>query len=157
MARARPASTVLSFRVVSSMPLSENRGSLSAATPYRDPYCKSLLQRWFKSLPAGQSLEVSLSSLVSLSVLSLPGLPQLGPCTLAAVSPFHHKTVLPNPEKGRLPVYSVFRLPVYSAVHSKAMFTSNHVHTEMNHLSDRSHPSVAISLTVSFSWSGHLS
>ncbi len=46
-------------RFVSSMPLSENRGSLSA-TPYRVPYCESLLQRWF-SLPAGQSLEVSLS------------------------------------------------------------------------------------------------
>ncbi len=76
-----------------------------SATPHRDPYCKSLLQRWF-SLPAGQFLEVSLSfSSVSLSVLSLPSLPQLGPHVLTAVSPFHHPTVFLNPDKGHF--YSV--------------------------------------------------
>ncbi len=55
---------------------------------------------------SGQSLEVSLSFLlVSLSILSLPGLPQLGPRALAAFSPFQHPTGPPNPDKGHF--YSV--------------------------------------------------
>ena len=52
-----PCAAVLSWSV-SSMPLSKKCGFSSV--PHRDPYCESLLQQWF-SLPAGQSLEVSLS------------------------------------------------------------------------------------------------
>ncbi len=55
-----------------------------------------------RSVPRGVSLSFSL---VCQPVLSLSGLPQLGPRTLAAVSLFHHPTVLPDPDKGHF--YSV--------------------------------------------------
>ncbi len=79
-------------------------------------------------------------SSVSPSVLSLPSLPQLGPRALPAVGPFHHSVVLPNPDKGHF--YSVDSF--IRQFIARQCSHPNHAHTELNHLLDRSHPSVAI-------------
>ncbi len=60
-------------------------------------------------------------SSVSLSVLSLPRLPQLGPRALTAASPFHHSTIFPNLDKGHFySVDSCFRQFIASNVTSKS-------------------------------------